>query len=346
MLAFAKSLMEWMGGSVAKEEEESVGQQRGSNGKRQRDGNQGPLAFRHVRFFPTAESLMDAFPRDAPKLVVAVPMTMSYGPSRLFFKSMAADEGNVVVLTGRSDRETLSQELFEQWNQSQVEDERYGMGKVGKSLQLKGEKELSLNSKVALEGEELEAHQAAIALAKEQELAKKTAQERSKRMLEADDLESDSDDSDASDADMELGDLTGVDHDGNNGAGNELDSRRIPGIGNAFLEGEDARTTSFDIYVKGQQTRSTGFFRAGGNQANGGGVGGGERFRMFPFVERKGRKVDVYGEMLDLGQWLRKGREIEEETESEEVREAKRRKKEEDEKQVGVRAGCPLFGIG
>jgi cleavage and polyadenylation specificity factor subunit 2 len=96
------------------------------------------------------------------------------------------------------------------------------------------------------------------------------------------------------------------------------------------METDDFRTASFDIYVKGQQMRATSFF--GGGRA--GPSAGQTRFRMFPFVERKVKKVDVYGETLDVGAWIRKGREIEEEVESPEVREAKRRKKEEDEKQV------------
>ena len=80
---------------------------------------------------------------------------------------------------------------------------------------------------------------------------------------------------------------------------------------------EDERTTSFDIYVKGQQTR----LQRGGEAT---------RFRMFPYVERRGRKIDGYGEGLDLGLWLRKGREIAEEGETQEVKEAKSRRAEEE----------------
>jgi cleavage and polyadenylation specificity factor subunit 2 len=85
-------------------------------------------------------------------------------------------------------------------------------------------------------------------------------------------------------------------------------------------DGEDMRTMSFDIFVKGQQMR-----------VGRGAAGELARFRMFPYIA-KGRKVDSYGEGLDIGQWIRKGREIEEEGETEEVREAKRRKLEEEEK--------------
>ena len=57
---------------------------------------------------------------------------------------------------------------------------------------------------------------------------------------------------------------------------------------------------------------------------------------MFPYMERRGKKVDAYGETLDVGQWVRKGREIEEEGETKEVSDAKKKKEEEGEKAVSV----------
>lgn len=58
---------------------------------------------------------------------------------------------------------------------------------------------------------------------------------------------------------------------------------------------------------------------------------------MFPGgdKDRRSRKIDLYGEAIDVGVWLRKGREIEEEVgETEFVRAAKKRRAEEEEKQV------------
>lgn len=125
-------------------------------------------------------------------------------------------------------------------------------------------------------------------------------------MLEADDLDTDSE------------------------SGSDADEDAADGIIIARTDEspeERLQQMSFDIYVKGQQTRVGRI---------GGGGGGGEmaRFRMFPFIERRGRKVDEYGEGIDVGLWVRRGREIEEEGETEEVREKKKRKVEEDEKQV------------
>jgi cleavage and polyadenylation specificity factor subunit 2 len=193
---------------------------------------------------------------------------------------------------------------------------------------LDGTLKVTLNSKVPLTGDELAAHLEEERLAKEREALHRAAEERSRRMLEADDLESDSDSDESGDEDAANA-LTSFDEK----VGGDASTAMNGGMaGNAFLDSDDIRTTSFDIYVKGQQTRMTGFFRSG-TAASGAPQA---RFRMFPFVERggRGRKVDVFGETLDVGAWLRKGREIEEETESEEVREAKRRKKEEEEKKV------------
>lgn len=169
-----------------------------------------------------------------------------------------------------------------------------------------------MDSKVPLSGAELEAYEEEERLKKEREAAQKAALDRSHRMLEADDLESDSE-------------SEGEEDDAADG----IVLTRTEGA-NAFAgDGEDVRTMSFDIFVKGQQMR-TGRNTAAGEMA---------RFRMFPFIA-KGRNVDSYGEGLDIGQWVRKGREIEEEGETEEVREAKRRKLEDEEKAVSAENVC------
>lgn len=178
-----------------------------------------------------------------------------------------------------------------------------------------------MNSKVPLVGEELEAHIEAERLQKEREAASKAAADRSRRMLEADDLDSDSD-----------SESEGTPDDG-------IIIARRPDTANANAyagENEGTQQMSFDIFVKGQQMRMRGTGGTGYTDVM-------TRFRMFPFVTRMGRKVDDYGEGLDVGQWVRKGREIEEEGETEEVREAKRRKVEEDEKKVSRHVAALLW---
>lgn len=248
--------------------------------------------------------LLSKYSLNTPKLVLAVPATMSHGPSRFLFTAMANTPGNVVLLTNRGEDDTLARDLYTRWEAEQADGAKWGQGKIGEVTALSGPLEIEMDSKIPLSGQELEEYEEKERQKKEREAAQQAALDRSKRMLEADDLESDSD-SDSDDED----------------AGGIM-TTRTEGA-NAFAgDGEDVRTMSFDIFVKGQQTRV------------GRGVAGEmARFRMFPFLA-KARRVDSYGEGLDIGQWVRKGREIEEEGETEEVREAKRRKLEEEEKAV------------
>lgn len=248
--------------------------------------------------------LLQKYSLNTPKLVLAVPTTMSHGPSRFLFTAMASNPGNVVLLTNRGEDDTLARDLYSRWEMNQADGAKWGHGKIGEVTPLSGPFEIEMDSKIPLSGQELEEYEERERQKKEREAAQQAALDRSKRMLEADDLESDSD-SDSEDEDTG-GILT----------------TRTEGA-NAFAgDNEDVRTMSFDIFVKGQQTRV------------GRGVAGEmARFRMFPFLA-KARRVDSYGEGLDIGQWVRKGREIEEEGETEEVREAKRRKLEEEEKAV------------
>ena len=166
-----------------------------------------------------------------------------------------------------------------------------------------------MNSKVPLHGTELEEYIEGERLQKERQAAQQAAMDRSRRMLEADDLDSDSD-SDEED------DLAATDN--------------LLAIGKTTTGGDDIQM-SFDIFVKGQQMRVT-----RGKEDQGG------RFRMFPYMERRGKKVDAYGETLDVGQWVRKGREIEEEGETKEVSDAKKKKEEDGEKAVSLIAIQPL----
>ncbi len=76
---------------------------------------------------------------------------------------------------------------------------------------------------------------------------------------------------------------------------------------------------SFDIYLKGNVSRAVSFFKSAGKEN--------QRFRMFPYVEKK-RRVDEYGEVIDVAMWVRRGRIMEEEAEDEEAKERKRQEEE------------------
>lgn len=89
------------------------------------------LIPRHVKFFATPTELMQAYPINRPKLVLAIPPSMSHGPSRWLFTAMAGMEGNVILLTSRGEKGTLARKLFDDWQSFQQEDRKYGAGKVG-----------------------------------------------------------------------------------------------------------------------------------------------------------------------------------------------------------------------
>ena len=170
-----------------------------------------------------------------------------------------------------------------------------------------------MNHKVPLQGTELEAFQQKERAAKEKEAAHQAALARNQRMLEADEDDSDSDsDSDAEDEDEVRraleGDLNDTEMDGSNEAdanGSRRKGDKVHGV-DWGLDGDEGLTKqllSFDIYIKGNVSKATSFFKSTGGQT--------QRFRMFPYVEKK-RRVDEYGETIDVGMWLRKGKVLEE----------------------------------
>lgn len=192
-----------------------------------------------------------------------------------------------------------------------------------------------MSHKVPLQGAELEAYQQKERAAKEKEAAHQATLARNQRVLEADEDESESDsDSDSEEEEDEVQQALGGDTD-------EIDSpmevvrgskrkRSDKGLDNADwgMDGDEGLTKqllSFDIYIKGNVSKATSFFKSAGGQT--------QRFRMFPYVEKK-RRVDEYGETIDVGMWLRKGKVLEEEAESDEVKDLKRRTQAEEDAKV------------
>lgn len=127
---------------------------------------------------------------------------------------------------------------------------------------------------------------------------------------EAQSTESDSDDSDDSDS----GEDVAPDR-----------KNQLEGLDFAAGEAEDAtlKQMSFDIYVKGQQTKTSNFFKAHDT--------GAPRFRMFPFVEKR-RRFDDFGEIIDVSAWLRKGRVLDQVAENDETTMAGLKKAEQQKK--------------
>lgn len=186
-----------------------------------------------------------------------------------------------------------------------------------------------MHSKVPLEGAELEEYLAQDRAAREREAAAQSALARSQRMLEAD--EGGDDESDSSDEEDAA-------EGGTDPNLMKIDEPGVAGLDWSMLDtAEDsqarAQQVSFDIYLRGNTVArtATSFFKSGAVDPSsaeeveapvdgdapalestltpGEGL---TRYRMFPLVERR-KRVDAYGEMLDVGAWMRKSRALEEE---------------------------------
>jgi cleavage and polyadenylation specificity factor subunit 2 len=145
-------------------------------------------------------------------------------------------------------------------------------------------------------------------LEKERLAAEKEAQQQAARakkeqhMLEADEGDSDTDSEDDED---EVERTLGGDIDGG-GISNPVSGGRRRNQDNDWEmdvdEGPSKSMLSYDIYLKGNVSKATSFFKSSEGQR--------ERFRMFPYVERK-KRVDEYGETIDVAMWMRKGKVLE-----------------------------------
>lgn len=191
-------------------------------------------------------------------------------------------------------------------------------------------------SKVPLQGVELEEFLQKERAEKEKEAAQKAITARNQRMFEADEDGDDSDSDNSSDSDEENeverelgGDAMDISEEASP-EGVVSGRKKGGGAGGAGddwggLDAADdglSKHLSFDIYLKGNVSRATSFFKSADGQT--------QRFRMFPYIEKK-RRVDEYGETIDVGMWLRTSKAFEV-TESEESKDKKR--EIEDEKKV------------
>lgn len=332
MLTFVRSMMEWLGGTINKED---IGEETHTRKKRRRadddDEALGALALRfpHVQFFSDPQALLNRHSSKDPKLILAVPTSMSHGPSRNVFVDFAVVPENVILLTGRSEEGTLSRVLFDRWNALQQPEDRWDMGKIGNAIHLDGTLKLQLRSKVPLQGAELEAYLQEEKAAKEKEAARVAAAQREQQILEAD---ADDSDSDSSDDEAEVREALGADlmdtsPDGDTDLSLHKSKRRRDEDDmdeddwDMDDEGVTKQLLSYDIYLKGNVSKSTSFFKTSGQT---------QRFRMFPSTERK-RRVDEYGELVDVGIWIRKGKVLEAEAETEDVKDFRKRKQLEEE---------------
>ncbi|SGY25443.1 BQ5605_C018g08616 [Microbotryum silenes-dioicae] len=278
VFVFTRSLTEWMGGQVGRQV-----------------GDEKILKFPNVRIYPSIEALNADIPPEVPKTILVTPLSLSHGFSRKLFVEFAQVPGNVVLLTQTSDEGSLTRWLFGLWDEAQTEGEKWGEGKVGRAVKMDRTLDLKMKRKVYLEGEELERYLAAEREIEEREARHQAALDRSRRMLhtQGDNSDSDSDlDSDVEDAEEAIKE---------EGVVVPAPRRRTGGFTGGlgawdeFLDESNlsGRAATFDIYVKGE---------AGVKRV----MDGLNRYRMFPVVERK-RRVDAYGEAIDIEGWLKRG---------------------------------------
>jgi cleavage and polyadenylation specificity factor subunit 2 len=318
--------------------------------KRKRDDEKdSPLRFRHLEFFPNPAALVQRYSSRDPKLILAAPLSMATGPSRSIFAELglANGDGNVVILTQNGAGESVTpsgESLRSLWLNGQDADVKGGQkSNVGQPVRLSGPLTLNISSKEPLTGAELEEHLAA-------EKAKAEAAqalERETIMLQAD-VESSDSDSESDDDSSEDEDEPTVNGDDDTrmsspledsgpmaepGGGHPLSRRKskrtkeemaymkmqmaLDDENFAGFTGTGTRVQNFDTYLKDAGSRNRSFFKsallneqANANQGPGQQSSGKTRFKMFPFYERR-RKADPYGEEIDVGTWLRRGKELE-----------------------------------
>lgn len=143
MLTFVRSMMEWLGGTISKEDVGDEGNRRHQHRRRRDEEDEGDalgalaLRFKYLEFFPTPQALLQRHSSKDPKLILAVPASLSHGPSRHLFADFAAVPDNVVLLTQRGAEGTLSRSLFDYWNEAQRGD-TWDKGKIGRNVMMDG----------------------------------------------------------------------------------------------------------------------------------------------------------------------------------------------------------------
>ena len=269
---------------------------------------QSPLEFSALRFYTSLEALRNALAPSQAKVILATPQTLSYGASQHVLAEVLGDPDALVLLTSRSEPNSIARTLFERWDAAQSQPGAWRAGRVGQPVSVGGHMSYTVHRRVRLVGEELRAHVERARAANEAQERERSHLERSQRKLEADEDESSESESSSDDADDDGGD-------GLHASTRDLAPERL---------GNEGTSLSFDIYLRGSASRMQPTLADGEYGEYGAGV----RYRMFPFAERK-RKVDGYGEAIDTARWLSRRRRIEAEQEAQldpEVRAPRRRR--------------------
>ncbi|CAO1622599.1 unnamed protein product [Sympodiomycopsis kandeliae] len=338
----ARTMREWMGQNLQGEDGGESSNKNSTNRKKnnalQAAGGQGhgPLEFRFLRIFTSLEALSSAIPSDSAKVVITIGPSLLYGPSLKYFQEQVCkDSKHVIVLTQRSEDNSLSSRLKSWWEEGQGS--KWDSKSIGQDIQGNGRviEDVVLRQRVPLQGAELETHLEEERVKKQKEEHHKAMMVRSRRrQLEADDDDEDSDSDSDSDADGES-ESDGDELEGMaviEGMQARRDRKRRRRRGQGEGEGESGGveqgneptlhqpedfTLSHDIYLRGNASRMTNFFSNTGHKKGSKqddteeesrrrhGVG--IRYRAFPIVEKR-KRVDGYGEVIDTERWIYRGR--------------------------------------
>lgn len=184
-----------------------------------------------------------------------------------------------------------------------------------------------MNKKVFLEGEELAAYQEEKKIEAAAKAKAKALSDRTRRLKEAADLAADavsSGDSSSSASEAEEEDEAGLEAGMDDAMrditrpskrvlatidaeGGAADEGLVTGIYDEFI-GDQDRLGSFDIYTRGQpRPEFTLPVKKDDEEEYYPPLREQTRLRMFPFVEKR-RKVDAYGEVVDVSAWLSRGK--------------------------------------
>lgn len=329
----ARTMREWMGRQLQGEEQTTKGSNDNKGRGQPQQIDNGILEFRFLRIFTSLSALSAAVPSGSAKVVITVGPSLLYGPSLRFFQEhVAGGKDNAVVLTQQTQQGSLGATMRAWWQKHQ--DAGWTERTVGKEVDGSGcsIEGLTVRSKVPLQGLELEEHLERERARTQREEQQKAMLARSRKRLEADqeadegDDEGDMDDEGSSEgeSDDELAGVEGVGSkrnreldmagEGANGGTGQLEAQDGPGdviSHDVFLRGAAARTTNFFGSQQGHRGREHDDEREREAMER---HGVGLRFRTFPVVEKR-KRVDAYGEVIDVARWLSRGRREREEEE-------------------------------
>ncbi|KDN51357.1 hypothetical protein K437DRAFT_254952 [Tilletiaria anomala UBC 951] len=304
------------------------GNDRRARERMQKEGPAAPLDFKYLRIFSSLEAMNNAIPPGQARVVLAVPPSLTCGPARKLVATFSQNPQDVILLTQRGEPGSLTRWLWNEWHKRQQPAAKLGRGKVGqviKTSELTGDSaieshELEIQRKISLNEEELKVYEDALQAAKTKAAQRRALAARSRRRLEADEDEDSDDDSDADEnfGNDEFGALPSATRGASGGAGGlgrkrDFDSAfEVSGAVDRGAMGDSlSAEVSFDIYLKGDASKVTSFFGSRPDKGEGDGAAeAGVRYRMFPFVDKK-RRIDAYGETIDVNRWLSKKNELE-----------------------------------